>query len=198
MRVDFRLILLIFESFLSLLIVRAALRSVWEKQLSWSTKVCWPTYLKIGLPGGELNPGLLRDRQGYWPLYYREYDGFEIYPWGKYELILRSKVSLLTKVLGNFKSIGKFNTLPTFLTRLEFSEPRGPFSLEKAKILRSQRCLVTAFLSLVLPHFAFKRKTEHHFNKNLDARSGSTSNFSRNSGTEGTKFIDLNRDFLLF
>ena len=119
-------------------------------------------------------------------------------PWGKYELTLRSKVSLLTKVLGNFKSIGKFNTLPTFLTLLGFQEPWGPFSLEKAKILRSQRCPVTLFDALSFVRFAFKRKTDHHFNKNLEDLGCSTSKFSRNSGIEGTKFIDLNWDFLLF
>ena len=27
--------------------------------------------IKSPLPGGELNPGLPRDRRGYWPLYYR-------------------------------------------------------------------------------------------------------------------------------
>ena len=95
-------------------------------------------------------------------------------------------------------SIGKIDTVPHFLSRLGFSEPRGPFSLEKVEILRSQRWVVLTDLSLALPHFAFKRKTDHHFNKNLDAQSGSTSKFSRNSGIEGTKFIDLNRDFLLF
>ena len=26
---------------------------------------------KVSLPDGELNPGLPRDRRGYWPLYYR-------------------------------------------------------------------------------------------------------------------------------
>jgi len=87
-------------------------------------------------------------------------------------------------------SIGKINTVPNFLSRLGFSEPRGPFSLEKVEILRSQRWVVLTFLSLALPHFAFKRKIDHHFNKNLDAQSGSTSKFSRNSGIEGTQFID--------
>ena len=120
------------------------------------------------------------------------------YPWGKYELTLRSKVSLLTKVLGNFKSIGKINTLPTFLTRLEFSEPRGPFSLETVEILRSQRCAVTLFDALSFVYLSFKLKTDHHFNKNLEDLGCSTLKFSRNSGIEGTKFIDLNRDFLLF
>ena len=119
-------------------------------------------------------------------------------PWGKYELTLRSKVSLLTKVLGNFKSIGKFNTLPTFLTLLGYSEPRGPFSLEKAKILRSQRCVEASSFALAFVRFAFKRKTDHHFNKNLDAQRCTALKFSRISKIEGTKFIDLNRDFLNF
>ena len=95
-------------------------------------------------------------------------------------------------------SIGNFNTLPTFLTLLGFQEPWGPFSLEKAKILRTQRCSVTLFKALPFVHFSFKLNTDHHFNKNMDAQRCSTLKFSRNSGIEGTKFIDLNRDFLLF
>ena len=37
------------------------------------------TYIQMNckntLPDGELNPGLPRDRRGYLPLYYREFDG---------------------------------------------------------------------------------------------------------------------------
>ncbi len=119
-------------------------------------------------------------------------------PWGKYELTLRSKVSLLTKVLGNFNLIGKIDTVPTLKSLLGFSEPRDPFSLEKVEILRTQRCSVTLFKALPFVHFSFKLNTDHHFNKNLEDLGCSTSKFSRNSGIEGTKFIGLNRDFLLF
>ena len=31
-------------------------------------------YQNVYLPDGELNPGLPRDRRGYWPLYYRGLD----------------------------------------------------------------------------------------------------------------------------
>ena len=33
-------------------------------------KACF-SFKTVALPGGELNPGLPRDRRGYWPLYYR-------------------------------------------------------------------------------------------------------------------------------
>ena len=33
----------------------------------------WFKRPKKDLPDGELNPGLPRDRRGYWPLYYRGY-----------------------------------------------------------------------------------------------------------------------------
>ncbi len=44
-----------------------------------SNKSYWDNYLQNSLPGGELNPGLPRDRRGYSPLYYRGSDvGTEI------------------------------------------------------------------------------------------------------------------------
>jgi hypothetical protein len=58
--------------------------------------------------------------------------------------------------------------------------------------------VVAAFLMLAFSRFAFNRKTNHHFNKNLDAQSGSAETVSRNSGIEGTKFIGLNRPFFDF
>jgi hypothetical protein len=46
--------------------------------------------------------------------------------------------------------------------------------------------------------FALNRKTNHHFNKNLDAQRGFIGTDSRNSEIEGTKFIGLNRPFFDF
>ena len=44
-----------------------------------SNKSLRDNYLQNSLPGGELNPGLPRDRRGYSPLYYRgSDDGTEI------------------------------------------------------------------------------------------------------------------------
>ena len=39
----------------------------------WEKPSFFETYYKKELPGGESNPGLLRDRQGYLPLYYRRH-----------------------------------------------------------------------------------------------------------------------------
>ena len=55
-----------------------------------------------------------------------------------------------------------------------------------------------AFLPLAFGRLAFNPKTNHHFNKNLDAQRGSAESVSRNSGNEGTKFIGLNRSFFNF
>ena len=72
---------------------------------------------------------------------------------------------------------------------------RGPKS---PKFLWKQRYLVATFLCLAFGRFAFERKTNHHFNKNLDAQRGFIQTDFRNSGIEGTKFIGLIRPFSNF
>ena len=50
--------------------------SSWKKLLGTSLECIKGS---LTLPGGELNPGLPRDRRGYWPLYYRGTTKVEVF-----------------------------------------------------------------------------------------------------------------------
>ncbi len=54
-----------------------ALRRYWVKE-RWNVTILnfVVTSKSWYLPDGELNPGLPRDRRGYWPLYYRGIDDY--------------------------------------------------------------------------------------------------------------------------